>query len=556
MAGIELKKKKGTTSLPSTPKNLNSTIKKSSNQMAKTTASKITSKLNGLKGLKTPVGSVLKSSSKKPLSLGEQLAQFESSAPIEFDPEGHGQSEDEREQFDDYVVPEESQLRKALSLELNDPKYSGKKISRKELYDDNEDDNDSFDQNSEVENGFEDEQNSDIENGFNNEFEDEIENENDNENEKEDDDSIRSILEPKKKSKKNEKKKEKTSKKKSKKDKIGSDNEDEEDNEQKMFSNLKVNNEVEKGKHVKLQLKTYDSLLDLRIRLQRAIATVNRLPKSDLFQEFVDHQPNKFKKQTKGIEEGLQSLLDELIGLRQLLSQNEELKPNNKRKREEFESYVDYAWSEIESADKSLLPFQSQVIEKWNSRVSATSNLTSKKLKVFNQSPMKQIEMALQDKNKLLEKIHTKKSEFKIIGEMSIENVENQVDEEILDDSDFYQSLLRELIEAKTSEIDPDDPVALTRQWLATQQLRQKKKKKNVDTKASKGRKVRYHVHPKLVNFMVPIPKFGWTEEMTNELFSSIGGKNYQTEAQIQSQFANHNGHHEFQGDDEDAKMF
>ena len=28
----------------------------------------------------------------------------------------------------------------------------------------------------------------------------------------------------------------------------------------------------------------------------------------------------------------------------------------------------------------------------------------------------------------------------------------------------------------------------------------------NVDRKASKGRRLRYHAHPKLVNFMAPIP--------------------------------------------------
>lgn len=67
------------------------------------------------------------------------------------------------------------------------------------------------------------------------------------------------------------------------------------------------------------------------------------------------------------------------------------------------------------------------------------------------------------------------------------------------------------------------DPVAMGRQWLALQKLRSKVKKK-VDTKASKGRKIRcalcstvslshalyhcrYDVHPKLVGFMAPVEK-------------------------------------------------
>jgi len=46
-----------------------------------------------------------------------------------------------------------------------------------------------------------------------------------------------------------------------------------------------------------------------------------------------------------------------------------------------------------------------------------------------------------------------------------------------------------------------------------------------VDTRASKGRKVRYDIHTKLVNFMAPVSQ---PEQMTdsakNELFSSLFG--------------------------------
>ena len=39
----------------------------------------------------------------------------------------------------------------------------------------------------------------------------------------------------------------------------------------------------------------------------------------------------------------------------------------------------------------------------------------------------------------------------------------------------------------------------------ATALARGKKVKKVVDTRASKGRKIRYHVHEKVQNFMIPI---------------------------------------------------
>jgi len=63
--------------------------------------------------------------------------------------------------------------------------------------------------------------------------------------------------------------------------------------------------------------------------------------------------------------------------------------------------------------------------------------------------------------------------------------------------------------------------------WATFKALQQKnKKKKVVDTKASKGRKIRYHVHEKIQNFMVPIEMGTWHEEMTNELFKSLFGRN------------------------------
>ncbi|KAL8199175.1 UNVERIFIED_CONTAM: hypothetical protein K2H54_036205 [Gekko kuhli] len=55
-----------------------------------------------------------------------------------------------------------------------------------------------------------------------------------------------------------------------------------------------------------------------------------------------------------------------------------------------------------------------------------------------------------------------------------------------------------------TSPVVSNSHLLVIRQWLAIQKLRSKIRKK-VDRKASKGRKIRYHVHSKLVSFMAPI---------------------------------------------------
>lgn len=61
--------------------------------------------------------------------------------------------------------------------------------------------------------------------------------------------------------------------------------------------------------------------------------------------------------------------------------------------------------------------------------------------------------------------------------------VMEEQDEEVFDDTDFYQQLLRDVIDSRNGERGGQD-------WMAAQ--KERKKKKNVDTKASKGRKLRY----------------------------------------------------------------
>jgi protein AATF/BFR2 len=93
---------------------------------------------------------------------------------------------------------------------------------------------------------------------------------------------------------------------------------------------------------------------------------------------------------------------------------------------------------------------------------------------------------------------------------------------EIYDDTDYYHQLLRELIERKSSDVT--DPVQLGRKWLELQKLRSKMKRK-IDTRATKGRKIRYVVHSKLVNYMAPVSQSLFSEEAKTELFNSLFGK-------------------------------
>lgn len=101
------------------------------------------------------------------------------------------------------------------------------------------------------------------------------------------------------------------------------------------------------------------------------------------------------------------------------------------------------------------------------------------------------------------------------------EDAEKEGDTSVFDDTDFYQQLLRDVIESRGADGDAGE-----QEWVRRQRARKAKKKRTVDTRASKGRKLRYEVHEKLQNFMVPVPtsRGAWHDEQIDELFASLLG--------------------------------
>jgi protein AATF/BFR2 len=82
---------------------------------------------------------------------------------------------------------------------------------------------------------------------------------------------------------------------------------------------------------------------------------------------------------------------------------------------------------------------------------------------------------------KLLARTRIRRGKSSRIGEMSGPGA-GEEDLEGFDDTDFYQQLLREVIDARSGDGADAD-------WVAVQKA--KKAKKVVDTKASKGRRLR-----------------------------------------------------------------
>ncbi|XP_033848001.1 protein AATF [Periophthalmus magnuspinnatus] len=329
------------------------------------------------------------------------------------------------------------------------------------------------------------------------------------------------------------------------------------------FSQDKVNEEVEKGKAVKNQLALWDQLLEGRIKFQKALVSVNQLPQPLTLPEFKKYA--EFASALKNSHKALKALQRSLLELHdELLVQNADTRAISLGEQSDEEILSDDD-CDVEQRNKkpqkrklemakypgfmakrfaAFTPYQNATLQKWHDKTRLTMGKTSKSFGAFERNILTQIEQVLMDKERLIKRVQIRRSEYKVMGKkecaFTLENAmvkeesEKQlktnshlkdVDEDIFDDDDFYHQLLRELIERKTSEPDPNDQVAMGRQWLAIQKLRSKIKKK-VDTKASKGRKVRYHVHNKLVNFMAPVDHSTMTDEAKSELYRGLFGQN------------------------------
>ncbi|XP_060886956.1 protein AATF [Labrus mixtus] len=355
--------------------------------------------------------------------------------------------------------------------------------------------------------------------------------------------------------------------------------EDDEDGEGvvRTFSQDKVDEEVEKGKAVKNQLALWDHLLEGRIKIQKALVTANQLPQPETLPEFKRRGGAELAGELKNAHKALKALQRSLLELHDdLLHQNtdtrsiavgktgaqgdddddEEIHSEEDEEEEgsardsgapkrklEMAEYPDFMAKRF----AAFQPYRNATLQKWHDKTRLTMGKSSKGFGAFDRNILTQVEQVLMDNERLVRRTQTRRSEYRVLGKkeasaLSSETVFDEdgeeagqqlkanthlkdLDEDVFDDDDFYHQLLRDLIERRTSAADPNDQVAMGRQWLAIQKLRSKIKKK-VDTKASKGRKVRFHIHSKLVNFMAPMDHSAMSDEARSELYRGLFGHN------------------------------
>jgi len=187
---------------------------------------------------------------------------------------------------------------------------------------------------------------------------------------------------------------------------------------------------------------------------------------------------------------------------------------------------LDEFWPSLDKLQNQFYNVANPIMDKWNQRT-RLNTAGAGQLKVINQSTVIQINNVLTDKDRLVQRTQLKRKRIDVLGKEKLPEPEHgadipeEYDPEIFDDGDFYQQMLRTLIESGLAggEGDAMDSVAFAKQ-LAHAQKKLLKKRRKVDTKASKGRKLSFKVQPKLENFMFPQPVELPT--ITDELFRHV----------------------------------
>jgi protein AATF/BFR2 len=272
--------------------------------------------------------------------------------------------------------------------------------------------------------------------------------------------------------------------------------------------------DVAKGQAIKTQRKTFDTLLNSRIRLQKALISTNSMV-ADAHK--AESAPDA---SVEAAEAAALTLLNNLTNLRLSL---EESRTGQKRKRTVFDSATSSSdiWSSMQDTEKSTLPHRKAVLERWSNKTKATTVTNNKaRLNASAQQTLTEVLDSQLTSSHLVTRTQTPRSCAPLQSSVKVA----QPDPSIYDDADFYGLMLKELLEQRSADLNANGTAEFVVQapW---QVAREAKTKKVVDTKASKGRRLRYTVQEKLQNFMAPEERGAWGERQRDELFSSLFGQ-------------------------------
>ena len=293
--------------------------------------------------------------------------------------------------------------------------------------------------------------------------------------------------------------------------------------------------ERRKAAAVSHQVRLWEAVLEMRIRLHRALQASRALPRNRGTQAVlraVSPQAAASLESVAGVAASVALELDELrtalCGLQPAMS------AASRRRRGAAQVAggdvdAEALWATLESGHARMEAFRDDAFDRWHAKTSLVSSAAASGgsgLRALNQSVSAQVAATLRDDHRARRRCAPLASTVPpplcepaprmpvdssaARGEEQEEDPER--DEDLYDDADFYAQLLRHLLDGA----GPDAVGAATRGGGS-------KQRKAVDRRSSKGRKLRFAVMDKLVNYMVPVATS--LPPVAEQLFSRLWGK-------------------------------
>ncbi|KAF3061560.1 Protein BFR2 [Daldinia childiae] len=272
--------------------------------------------------------------------------------------------------------------------------------------------------------------------------------------------------------------------------------------------------DVAKGKAVRQQRKAFDALLNIRIRLQKSLVAVNSFSTI----EELGGQSEPYE----AAEAAALKLWNTIDGFRTSIQSDSSGKTGQKRKRvADTDTSSQDMWENMEIVEQRAIIRRRAVLEKWSHSARNIRMMDRSSRKFTNtaeKSLITRLDEELDAPERLIKRTQTPRS----CAPAQIAKKINE-DPAIYDDADFYQLLLKELVDQRSGDTSgaPGGPAATIR-FAA---VKEAKAKRHVDTKASKGRKMRFNVHDKLQNFMAPEDRRSWEQNAIDRFFGTLFGQ-------------------------------
>lgn len=271
--------------------------------------------------------------------------------------------------------------------------------------------------------------------------------------------------------------------------------------------------DIQKGIAIQKQRKSYDALLNLRIRLQKALVAANTLPT-------VEQADSSQDEPYEAAEEAAIRLLDTISSLK--LQLQGPSRAGEKRKFEfDANMSTEEIWDQLKKEEKLSIKSREERMEKWSRKVQSVNVAASRGLASRNRTLIDALKDQLEDpESRLVKRTRVPRSCAPVQAAKKLAS-----DPSVYDDADFYQVLLKELVDQRTIESSSSSQGAGAVPSVMLTAAREAKSHRNVDRKASKGRKMRFTVHEKLQNFMAPEDRRTWEQGAIDRFLGGLFGR-------------------------------